>query len=78
MATTPWLHELYGSAADWFRAFGNFFTRLASRLEIIHAVVHRIRYGSADLPRSMIWAPDLPPDPFRTLIVGANAWAGRQ
>jgi CspA family cold shock protein len=45
-------------------------------LEILHGEFHRIRHGSADFPRPFSWAPDLPPDPFRTLIVGANAWAG--
>jgi hypothetical protein len=54
------------------------FTRLASALEILHGDEHRIRYGSADFPRPLSWAPDLPPDPFRTLIAGANALGRRQ
>jgi hypothetical protein len=53
------------------------FRDLASHREIRQAVIHRIRHGSADYPRSITSAPDLPPDPFRTEIAGVNACAGR-
>jgi hypothetical protein len=69
---------LYGQAQVWFRAFRKIFAGLASRLEILHDEFHRIRHGSADFPRSFSRAPDLPSDPLRTLIVGANALGRRQ
>jgi CspA family cold shock protein len=47
-------------------------------LEILHGEFHRIRRGSVDFPRPSSWAPDLPPDPSRTLIVGANALGRRR
>jgi hypothetical protein len=77
-AMSPALPLLYGQAVDWFRAFCKNFGRLASVLKILHGEFHRIRYGSADFPRPDKRAPDLPPDPLRTEIGGANALGRRQ
>ncbi len=52
--------------------------RIINNGSISATVPHRIRYGSADFPRLDYWAPDLPPDPSRTLITDPNAWIGRQ